>query len=179
MSQPLTVVARNIADLFGARLEISRGETTLVVQPDKYPAAAKALRDDFAFTTLLDITASDYWPEERPRFHLVVQLLRREDNNLLRLRVPLNGNAPSVNSLEPVYPNANWYEREVWDMFGIRFEGHSDLRRIVMPYEWQGHPLRKDYPLGYEEIQYSHSLEAVSLKKPHPKRETRTGSGKP
>ncbi len=70
----------------------------------------------------------------------------------LRLRAALDGNAPHLRTLESVYPNANWYEREVWDMFGIRFDGHSDLRRIIMPVDWEGHPLRKDYPLGYEEV---------------------------
>ena len=71
------------------------------------------------------------------------------------MRVPLDGNAPSLPTIEGIYPNANWHEREIWDMFGIRFEGHSDLRRILMPADWAGHPLRKDYPLGYEEVQFS------------------------
>ncbi len=98
-------------------------------------------------------TAVDYWPEQEPRFHVdLPAAIRMQHNVRLGLRVPLNGNFPTMPTVEGVYPNANWYEREMWDMFGIRFEGHSDLRRILMPYDWEGHPLRKDYPLGYEEV---------------------------
>jgi NADH-quinone oxidoreductase subunit C len=85
------------------------------------------------------------------------------------LRVPLNGNAPEIPSIEAVYPNANWHEREIWDMFGIRFAGHSDLRRILMPYDWEGHPLRKDYPLGYEEVQFSFNYDEIDQRKPYAK----------
>jgi NADH-quinone oxidoreductase subunit C len=90
-------------------------------------------------------------------------------NTNLSLRVPLEGNAPHLATIEGVYPNANWYEREVWDMFGVRFDGHSDLRRILMPADWQGHPLRKDYPLGYEEVQFTFNAEEIDLRKPYAK----------
>jgi len=88
---------------------------------------------------------------------------------LITLRVPLNGNSPHIETLEKVYPNANWHERELWDMFGIVFDGHSDMRRILMPHDWEGHPLRKDYPLGYEEVQFTFNVEDIKMRKPHPK----------
>jgi NADH-quinone oxidoreductase subunit C len=71
-----------------------------------------------------------------------------------------------LSTLESIYPGANWYEREVFDLFGIKFDNHSDLRRIIMPADWQGHPLRKDYPLGYEEVQFTFNFDEISLRKP-------------
>ena len=85
------------------------------------------------------------------------------------MRVPLDGNAPHLPTIEGIYPNANWHEREIWDMFGIRFEGHSDLRRILMPADWAGHPLRKDYPLGYEEVQFSFNSDEIDCANPNRK----------
>jgi NADH:ubiquinone oxidoreductase 27 kD subunit len=87
-------------------------------------------------------------------------------NLMRRLRVPLDDSQPSVQTLESVYPNANWKEREIWDMFGIRFEGHSDMRRILMPDDWEGYPLRKDYPLGYEEVEFTFNIDEIDLSKP-------------
>ena len=90
-------------------------------------------------------------------------------NLILGLRVPLDGNAPTMPSLIPVFCNANWFERELWDMFGIQFEGHPDMRRILMPEDWQGHPLRKNYPLGYEEPQFTFNADDVDERKPYAK----------
>jgi NADH-quinone oxidoreductase subunit C len=169
MDKELTALVKKVQEKYAGRLESQHGEDTLVLQPDKLAPAVMELRDACGFNLLVDITAVDDYPREQARFQLVVQLLRLKDQAMLRLRVPLNGNAPSLPTLTAVYVNANWYEREVWDMFGIRFEGHPDLRRIVLPYEWQGHPLRKDYPLGYEEVQYSFNYNEIKLRKPHPK----------
>jgi len=176
---------RTIQEQFGAEVQEFRGETTLYLPPDHLLDAAQVLRDQFQYEMLLDITAVDYWPETEPRFHLVYQLYSLKHNGLLRLRVPVaaaftaqsfsvgttevGDQAPRVPSLEKIYPAANWYEREVWDMFGIRFEGHSDLRRILMPYDWEGHPLRKDYPLGYEEVQFTFNYDEIDRRKPYVK----------
>ena len=87
---------------------------------------------------------------------------------MLCLRVPLDGNVPHIPTIEGVYPGANWHEREVYDLFGIAFDGHSDLRRILMPHDWEGHPLRKDYPVGYEEVQFTFNAAEIATRKPHP-----------
>ena len=154
---------------FGAQDSEFRGEVTLLVQPEHIVEACQALRDEFGFNMLINETAVDYWPQDDPRFHVVYHLYSMNDRVILGLRVPLAGNAPHVRTVEGVYPAANWHERELWDMFGIRFDGHSDLRRILMPHDWEGHPLRKDYPLGYEEVQFTFNFDEISLRKPHPK----------
>ena len=136
--------------------------------PEKIIPACQALRDEFAFGFLSSLTASDYWPQLQPRFHVIYQLYSHSNNLYLTLRVPLDGATPSLPSIESIYPVANWHEREIWDMFGIHFVGHSDLRRILMPHDWQGHPLRKDYPLGYEEPQFTFNYEAIKLRKHRP-----------
>jgi NADH-quinone oxidoreductase subunit C len=142
---------------------------TLTLGAEHLLDAAQALHDEFKFDMLVDETAVDYWPQQSPRFHVIYQLYAMTHNTLLRLRVPLEGNAPHVETMEKLYPNANWKERELWDMFGIHFDGHSDLRRLIMPHDWQGHPLRKDYPLGYEEVQFTFNVDDVNRRKPFPK----------
>ncbi len=154
---------------FAAEMQEFRGEVTLILAPEHIVAAARALRDEFGFDQLVDVTAVDYYPQEEPRFHVVYHIRALEKGMILCLRAPLNGNAPQHFSVESIYPGANWYEREVYDMFGITFSGHSDMRRIIMPADWQGHPLRKDYPLGYEEIQYTFNYNEINLRKPRPK----------
>lgn len=149
-------------------VETFRGETTLVIEPSGLKAACARLRGDpeLGFELLAALTASDHWPQE-PRFAVVYQFYHLARRCFLGLRVHLPGDAAELPSIESIYPNANWHERELYDMFGIRFSGHSDLRRILMPYDWQGHPLRKDYPLGYEEVQFSFNHEEIDRRKPY------------
>lgn len=128
-----------------------RGETTLVLRPDRLIAICEFLRDipELSFKFLADVTAVDRYPNE-PRFEVVYHLLSLESGERLRLKVRLPGDNPRVLSVLPVWPAANALEREVFDLFGIYFEGHPYLRRIFMPEDWEGYPLRKDYPTeGY------------------------------
>ena len=169
MLETLIPAVTALKNEFSAEVQEFRGEVTLVVKPENNVEALYALRDRFGFNFLIDVTAVDYWPEEAPRFHVVYHVLAMKENLVVRVRVPLEGNNPSLRTSETVWPSANWYEREVFDMFGIRFDGHSDMRRIIMPYEWEGHPLRKDYPLGYEEVAFTFNVEEINLRKPQPK----------
>ncbi len=172
MDEALQAIVDVLKSRVSAEAQEDRGDVTLIVPPEQITDALQALKDEFRFDFLVDVTAVDYWPAEGPRFHVVYHLLAMASNQVLRLRVPLSGNAPVTPSAEKFWPNANWYEREVWDMFGIRFEGNSDLRRIIMPYDWDGHPLRKDYPLGYEEVQFTFNFDEIMGKKPHPEDRT-------
>jgi len=168
----LTPILQTLQEQFGVLVQEFRDQAVLVVAPEKILEVARTLRDENGFAMLSDQTAVDYGPQTDPtelRFHVVYQLRDVTRNLHLTLRVPLPGKNPHVDSLVPLYPNANWLEREVWDMFGIRFEGHPDMRRILMPSDWEGHPLRKDYPLGYEEVQFSFNAGRVQARKPQPK----------
>lgn len=169
MTDTLHAAVEAIIRQFGAKLSEACGDTALIVDPVHVVEIARILRDEYEFDTLLDITASDDYPQETPRFYVIYQLNSTTQNVLLRLRAPLNGNFPTIDTVEQVFLGANWYEREVFDMFGIRFEGNHDLRRIIMPFDWQGHPLRKDYPLGYEEVQFTFNFDEIELRKPRPK----------
>lgn len=172
MTESLHPVISALQSRLGAELQEQHGESTLMLPAEIITKAAEILRNEFQFDMLIDITAVDYWPQDKPRYHVVYHFLSTTSNLLLRLRSPLDGSTASISTLANLYPNANWYEREVWDMFGIRFEGHPDLRRIVMPSDWAGHPLRKDYPLGYEEVQFTFNAEEIMARKPKATRET-------
>ena len=130
-----------------------RGDHTAVVTREAIVDALTYCRDDAAlhFDVLMDLTAVDYlkFPgrEDGPRFDVVYHLYSIPHNHRLRLRVPVEQDDPVVPTATPLWPIANWLEREVWDMFGIRFAGHPDLRRLLMYEEFVGHPLRKDYPV--------------------------------
>ena len=128
-----------------------RGETTIVVPQEHLRRACEFLRSDpqLAFNFLSDLSCRDCFPAE-PRFEVNYHLLSIPHKRRLRLKVRVNSADPVVESVTTVWPTANWHEREVFDLFGVRFEGHTDLRRIVLPEDWEGYPLRKDYPTeGY------------------------------
>ncbi len=169
MIETLTPVSEALQKRFGAVPSVFRDELTFTLPGEDIVAICEVLKNEFSFGMLQNLTVVDYWPQEEPRFHMIYMFFSFEKNHSIQLRVPLSGNAPLIPTIESVYPNANWHEREAWDMFGIRFEGHSDLRRILMPEDWQGHPQRKDYPLGYEEVQFTFNFDQISLKKPAPK----------
>jgi len=153
----------------GATFEEFRGEVHVFVNADKIVDSLTFLRDEHAFSLLSVLTAVDYWPQENPRFHVIYQLTSLTQNLSLQLRVPVNANQLKIPTATGVFEVANWREREVYDMFGIEFEGHPDPRRILMAEDWDGHPLRKDFPLGYEEPQFSFNFEEIDLRKPYVK----------
>jgi NADH-quinone oxidoreductase subunit C len=169
MDKRLEPIVQALQQNFKVTLEEFRDETHVFVKPEQIVEALTRLRDEQDFELLSALTAVDYWPQESPRFHVIYQLSSLIRNLTLQLRVPVNGSGPRVPSAAHVYQVANWREREVSDMFGIDFEGHPDPRRILMPEDWEGHPLRKDYPLGYEEPQFTFNFEEIDLRKPYVK----------
>jgi len=166
MNELLQNAIEALKEKFGCEESAHRDEHTVFVQAKDIFKACQMMRDEFGFNLLASLTATDYWPEENPRMHVSYQLHSIGQKITLRLRVPLAGENLSLPTIEGLYPNANWHEREIYDMFGIHIEGHSDLRRILMPYDWEGHPLRKDYPLGYEEPQFTFNFDEIDLRKP-------------
>ena len=125
-----------------------RDELTLTIPRESIVAAARAVQQA-GYNFLEDITAVDWFPAV-PRFQISYHILSHSLKERIRLRVPIDETSASLDSITPVWPSADYYEREVFDLFGVRFDGHPNLRRIMMPDEWSGHPLRKDYPVeGY------------------------------
>jgi NADH-quinone oxidoreductase subunit C len=123
------------------------GDATACVDPERVVEVARLLRDDseLEFEMLTDVTAVDYLGEE-PRFEMVYHFYSVAGNRRLRIKARVPEEPAEIDSLVDVYASANWMEREVWDLYGIRFKGHPDLRRILLYEEFEGHPLRKDYP---------------------------------
>ena len=144
------------------RREIVRGELTLFVASDQIARVLTELRDDSEclFEVLIDICGVDY-PERQKRFEVVYHLLSPRKNQRIRVKCETNEDT-SVPSVVGVFPAANWFEREAYDMYGILFSGHPDLRRILTDYGFQGYPLRKDFPLtGYVEVRYDDAQKRV------------------
>jgi len=139
----------NRAAVEGAKFD--RDEMSVYVERCSIREACALLRDtpSCSFNYLSDVTCVDWYPAE-PRFEVVYHLLSIRQKERVRLKVRLSGDSPALESVTSVWPSANYFEREVFDLFGIRFTGHPYLRRILMPEDWEGHPLRKDYPVeGY------------------------------
>jgi NADH-quinone oxidoreductase subunit C len=148
----------------GAPITWSRGQEVLHPTRETYVEVVEALRSE-GFNMCIDLTAADYLVDPdrdvpdsvtRERFEIVVNLLSLEQRQRIRLRVQVPASEPVIASLFEVYPGTEAMEREVYDMFGIGFDGHPDLTRILMPEEWEGHPLRKDYPIGRVPVQFKH-----------------------
>lgn len=145
-----------------------RDERTLLIPSQHLLATARLLRDDPAlqFNFLEDIVADDYL-DASPRFSVSYHLYSIPNKARIRLRVGVADPDEGPPTLAPLWHIATWLEMEVWDLMGIRFQGNKNLRRLFMPEDWQGHPLRKDYPLGYEEVQFSFNYSEIDAKKPY------------
>ena len=144
-----TLVEANPA--FVQAVKFDRDELTIWIEKDSIREVCAILRDSAqcSFNYLPDLTCVDWYPSE-PRFEVVYHLLSIAQRERVRLKVRLDGSSPVIESVTSVWPAANFYEREVFDLFGVRFTGHPNLQRIMMPDDWEGHPLRKDYPVeGY------------------------------
>jgi NADH-quinone oxidoreductase subunit C len=162
-----------LKDKFGEAIEQVvefRGETSVVVSRGALPDVLRFLKetDGLEFSFLAGLTVVDDWPAE-PRFNVLYQLRNITLPSNLRLKVRVPGDDPNMPSVTGIFRYADWHEREVYDMFGIKFAGHPDLRRILMPADWEGHPLRKDYPLGYEEVEFTFNFDEIEKKKPYAK----------
>lgn len=165
LEQGLRDLADHLAAGLGADLldsSIALGELTIRVPAARIVQVLTFLRDDgnCQFAELVDITGLD-WPERAKRFDVVYHLLSLKLNQRVRIKVETDEETP-VPSAVGVYSAANWFERETWDMYGVMFSGHPDLRRILSDYGFEGHPLRKDFPLtGYVEVRYDESQKRV------------------
>lgn len=143
------LIAANAAAVEGAKFD--RNELSIYVERTALRAACNALRNDPAlqYDSLADVTCVDWTPSD-PRFEVIYHLFSSVTKKRVRFKVRLSGDDAVVDSLTPLWPGANFFEREVFDLFGVRFDEHPNLQRILMPDNWEGHPLRKDYPVeGY------------------------------
>jgi NADH-quinone oxidoreductase subunit C len=141
---------------------ITHGELCVTVKRERILDVLAELRDDldFQFASLIDLTAADY-PDRPERFEIIYALLSYKHNLRIRVKLSTDENTP-VKSAANLFRNANWFEREVWDMYGVSFEDHPDMRRILTDYGFEGHPLRKDFPLsGHVEVRYSEEHKRV------------------
>jgi len=165
MDDQLQIIAERLAGaLPGAVLQsnFAFGELTLTVDHPRIIEALRWLRDDAAaqFVSIIDISGADY-PEREKRFDVVYHLLSPKLNRRVRLKVATDEDTP-IASATAVYPGADWYEREIYDLFGVMFDGHPDLRRILTDYGFDGHPLRKDFPMtGFVEMRYDDAEKRV------------------
>ncbi len=150
------------------------GETTLFVAPQDVVTVARFLRDTrgLVYNYLSDISAVDYYPEYRGvngdgRFGVSYHLYSMLYNRRIRVKALVPEDDPVLPTLTVVWPAANWLEREIMDMMGVMFEGHSDPRRLLMPEDWDGHPHRRDTPLGYETVMFSFNKDEINQSKPY------------
>jgi NADH-quinone oxidoreductase subunit C len=169
MDKKLEPIIKAVQNKFSATFEEFRDEVHLFIKPGQIVDALTMLRDEHHFELLSALTAVDYYPQTSPRFHVIYQLTSLAQNLSVQLRVPVGGDNPKVPTVTRVFSMALWRERELLDMFGIEAEGHPDPRRILMPEGTDGYPLRRDFPLGYEEPQFTFNFDEIDLGKPYAK----------
>ncbi|MBI1746942.1 MAG: NADH-quinone oxidoreductase subunit C [Acidobacteria bacterium] len=147
-----SITIRRLKEAFGSHIREThayRGDDTVVIDREALVNVATLLKQDadLEYSFLIDITAVDYLKTDKaPRFEVVYHFFSLPHKQRVRIKVPLAADDLEIDSLVPLWPGANWYEREVYDMFGVRFRGHPNLKRILLYEEFEGHPLRKDYP---------------------------------
>jgi NADH-quinone oxidoreductase subunit C len=164
----LTTLER-LAAQFGDKILLTStrlGEATATVDPKSILDIMLWLRDEEKFVLCSDVTAHDCHGEE-PRFWVVYHLTNVERPDRLRIKAGLPEKKPVIESVVPIWPGANFFEREVYDLFGVIFQNHPNLKRIMMPQDWEGHPLRKDFPVVYEPVQFTHNFRAIEESKPY------------
>ena len=165
MNETLDTLGKTVAGALGPSVTghaLSFGELTLTAQASEIVSVLRFLRDDARclFWCLIDITAVD-WPSRERRFDVVYHLLSPKHNARIRIKIETDEATP-VSSVIEVFPSADWYERETYDLYGVVFTGHPDMRRILTDYGFEGHPLRKDFPLtGFVEVRYDDELKRV------------------
>jgi NADH-quinone oxidoreductase subunit C len=161
--EKLLAIANQVQEKLSAHISeavFQKDEFCVTVQRESIIPFMTSLRDEFGFKQLVDVCGADY-PERDPRFDVIYNLLNLTDNVRVRVKVHTDENTP-VDSVSDVFKSAIWFERETWDMYGIYFSKHPDLRRILTDYGFEGHPLRKDFPLtGYVELRYDEEQRRV------------------
>ncbi|MCS7061318.1 MAG: NADH-quinone oxidoreductase subunit C [Anaerolineae bacterium] len=161
----LTRITGNLGDAI-AQVVTAHGETTLITTRERVIDVLAYLRDGEQFEMLTDETCVDYYPKE-PRFAIVYQLNSLSRRLRVRVKVFLTEYDKSIPTATDIYPSANWAEREIYDLFGVIFEGHPDLRRIVLPAGYEGHPLLKEVPVTVEEVAFSFNRRRIDADKPY------------
>ena len=165
MDEALQQHAETVASALKGLLKthaIAHSELTITVAPGDIVAAVRALRDDEGcrYWSFIDVTAAD-WPGRDPRFDVVYHLLSPSHNRRIRVKISVGEGTP-VTSIVDIFPGAMWFEREVYDLYGVPFTGQSDMRRLLTDYGFEGHPLRKDFPLtGFVEVRYDDEQKRV------------------
>ena len=166
MDNKLETIVQALQENYDVTLEEFRSEIHVFVRVENIIEALTLLRDKYDFELLSSMTAIDFWPQTSPRFHVIYQLTSLARNLSLQLRLVLPDGEPHIPTAVGVYEVANWRERELRDMFGIIPDGHPDLRILLLPEGWEDkHPLRKDFPLGYEEVQFTFNIDEINLRK--------------
>lgn len=169
VSAPERTTLERLGERFGDTILLTStrlGEATASVEAKSILDVMRYLRDEEGFALLSDLTAHDCHGQE-PRFWVIYHLTNVERPDRIRIKAGVPEKKPNIESVVPLWPGANFFEREVYDLFGVIFQNHPNLKRIMMPADWEGHPLRKDFPVVYEDVQFTHNVKEIQATKPY------------